>query len=101
MMKTIALSVLLSVSCCVQAQNSSFIDKILKQERVLTEKIDPQNTRTSTLINSNFSDQSVNASKTLEEVTIIKAYYIYTSYKQNPSFNQNQLDKNCLIKTAY
>ena len=100
MMKTIALSILLSVNYCVQAQNSSVIDKILSQKRVQTEKIDAQNTRTSTLITSDFSNETVKATKKLEDVTIVKAYYIYTSYKQSPSFNQAHLNQKRLTQLA-
>lgn len=90
-MKTITSGLICIVSFGLIAQNK--FENILSGERTRTEKISPENTRTSTLLPSNFALHDVAELKaSLDELTIVKVYYVYTAYKKSPTFNQNALD---------
>lgn len=91
-MKTIASSLFCLICLSGFAQNNA--DLILNADRVQVDRISPENSKTLTVVSSDFAIENLAKLPTsLQDLTIVKVYYIYTSYKQSPSFNQLELDK--------
>lgn len=69
------------------------IPQILKSDRTKTSRISVDNTASTTLIPSEFSSDDVTKiALDPDHISIVKIYYIYTAYRKNPRFDQNQLD---------
>ncbi len=69
------------------------ISEILSQDPIRTEKIKVENSSSTKLIPSKFSND-VLAQSFLDpdNLSVIKVYYIYTAYKRSATFDQKQLD---------
>lgn len=80
----------------LSAQNSGIIEEILKRERTEINQINLTPTNSVTLVPSIFAKNDVAFKQSIEELrdlTILKVYYVYTSYRQSSSFNQLNLDR--------
>lgn len=94
-MKILLSLLFLSSFSLISAQNKR-IEQILKQERTEVNKVEPTASNSMTVLPSSFAkndvvfQQSVDA---LQELTILKVYYVYTKYRESPSFNQSDLDR--------
>lgn len=80
----------------VIAQNERKIESLLNLERTEIEKVALKSANSVTLLPSSFAQNEVAFQKSIEqlqELTIIKVYYIYTKYRKNPGFNQKALDR--------
>lgn len=78
------------------AQSDQHIDDILSQKRTTTHKLETVSTNTVTLVPSTFAENSISFKESVEklkELTIVKVYYVYTSYRKSPQFDQKKLDK--------
>lgn len=88
---------LVLISICILNFNAfaqTDLDLILNTKRTQIEQIVPESSKSTTLLSSDFAEMAIRSgASSLSELTIIKIYYVYTAYKQSPSFNQNALDK--------
>ena len=85
-----------SVSIAIGQDLSAEIDNIVNQNRVQLEKVDTENLNNCILITSEFADEILakeELRQEISELTIVKAYYVYTLYKLSPAFNQKELDR--------
>jgi len=94
MMKELTTLLLILFGVYVNAQNTSRIEELVSMKRTQTDVLDVKNTATTTAISSTFAQEQVMQSKeSLQELTIIKVYYVYTKYRRSSSFNQKELDR--------
>lgn len=84
------------MKCGLIAQVDPEIDAILRLNRTQINQIQAANSASSTLLPSTFAQNNVTLQRSvdqLRELTILKVYYVYTNYKQSPTFNQRALDQ--------
>ncbi len=85
----------------VFAQSNSRMNEILSGNRTEIDKLETVSTNSVTLLPSSFAKDDVAFKESVEklkELTIIKVYYVYTSYRKNAGFNQKSLDRHRLQK---
>ncbi|MCJ8289659.1 MAG: hypothetical protein HRT58_03855 [Crocinitomicaceae bacterium] len=78
------------------AQNTGIIEQILSQNRTEIDQIHLSSSNSVTLVPSIFAKNDVEFKRSIEELkelTIVKVYYVYTTYRKSPSFNQLSLDR--------
>ena len=78
------------------AQNTGIIEQILSQNRTEIDQIHLSSSNSVTLVPSIFAKNDVAFKRSIEELkelTIVKVYYVYTTYRKSPSFNQLSLDR--------
>lgn len=83
------------------AQSNSRINEILSGNRTEIDKLETVSTNSVTLLPSSFAKDDVAFKESvdkLKELTIVKVYYVYTSYRKNAGFNQKSLDRHRLQK---
>ena len=90
----ITLSFLVLFSCTF-GQNEAKIAKILAEPHSTTARISCENSVSTTLLSCDFSESTfdIQALKsTLKNCAVVKIYYVNTTYKSTPTFDQNALD---------
>ncbi len=78
------------------AQNDARIEEILSANRTETEKLEAVSSNSVTLLPSHFAEDAITFRESVEklkELTIIKMYYVHTTYRQSARFNQKKLDR--------
>ncbi|PHR25823.1 MAG: hypothetical protein COA38_16040 [Fluviicola sp.] len=78
------------------AQNTGLIEQILSQNRTEIDQIHLSPSNSVTLVSSIFAKNDVAFKRSIEELkelTIVKVYYVYTTYRKSPNFNQLSLDR--------
>lgn len=99
-MKTHLLWTLLALNSNLLSQNLLRLEHILNLPRIQTAKIDTVESSTVMYLSCPFSESnflSETKASDLENLTVIKVYYVYTQYKQAATFDQRALDKKRLI----
>ena len=80
----------------ISAQNNELIEDILKQDRTEINQINLTPANSVTIVPSIFAKNDVAFKQSIDELrelTILKVYYVYTSYRQSSNFNQLNLDR--------
>lgn len=81
------------------SQNQA-VQRILSIEPQRVQQIQPQNDANSVIIPSSFSEASLQKTNILSSGDLETVYYIYTDYRQNPSFDQKQLNRERIERLA-
>lgn len=84
------------ISFSTLSQSSARVDKLLAKQHQLLDKLEIENSSTITLLPSKFSEDHLafsNQRNRVEELTIVKVYYVFTRYRQSASFNQQALNE--------
>jgi hypothetical protein len=85
---------LLLLSQTAFAQNAERIEELISQKRKQIDQIEQLDSKTLTYVPSIFAKEFLSReSVRLNELTIIKVYYVYTQYRRSSSFNQKELDR--------
>jgi hypothetical protein len=94
-MKPILLFSLLLFSTITFSQKQERIASLTALERKQIDRVEKEETNTVTYLPSVFAEDQLifESLPKLEELTILKVYYVYTQYKLSRSFNQLALDK--------
>jgi len=92
-MKFLFFTILLFPGSGFFAQSTQKIEELIASDRTQVDKIKVLENPTTTLISSEFSEGKLGFKPiNLDDLTIVKIYYVYTKYKLNPDFDQKKLD---------
>lgn len=74
------------------AQENERIEQLINLPRTQIERFDRIEASTLTYLPSSFAKEEMNL-KQVDDLTITKVYYVYTRFKESPSFDQMLLDR--------